>query len=153
MRILSSSFVVYSVHNLCLFGNPLLDKSQHARIFNHHASAPRCKRHGKSLRLPLLWSTRSVPKPPSALSSLPNVARDKAWSALLKANDFNWTARYGCAPSLSMNPRSLAWTTSPVTETAVLRSKVALPVGDCIMITQYNIQTILIIQLQPCSRL
>jgi hypothetical protein len=32
------------------------------------------------------WSSRSVPKP---LSSLPNVARKKAWSALLRSDDYD----------------------------------------------------------------
>lgn len=35
------------------------------------------------------WSSRSVPKPPSAPSFLPTVAREKAWSSSLKANDVN----------------------------------------------------------------
>jgi dihydroxyacetone kinase len=34
-------------------------------------------------------SSKSVPMPLSALSSLPSVAREKARSASLKANDFN----------------------------------------------------------------
>ncbi|KAJ8581046.1 hypothetical protein M405DRAFT_869016 [Rhizopogon salebrosus TDB-379] len=67
-------------------------------FFNHHVSAPRRKRHGgsASLILSLLgdstgwkWTFRSVPKPLSALLSLPIVACEKAWSTSVKANDFN----------------------------------------------------------------
>jgi dihydroxyacetone kinase len=81
------------------------------------------------------WSSRSVPKPLSALSSLLTVSHEKAWSASLKANDFN---QFDSAVELACRVlivAKLAWTTFPLMETAVLRSKVALPVGDCIVIT------------------
>jgi hypothetical protein len=100
------------------------------------------------------WSSRSVPKPLSVLSSLPNVARAKAWPASLKTDNHNQFQRRGRSCMLRLHcsePKITRMHNILETDTAVLRSNAPLPVGDCIVMKRYNI--LLLIQLQPCSRL
>jgi hypothetical protein len=72
-------FVVCSVHNLCLIG---LDNGTGTPSPDLILSVLNDSTEWK-------WSSRSVPKPLSVLSSLPNVARAKAWPASLRTDDYD----------------------------------------------------------------
>jgi hypothetical protein len=122
--LLSGYFVVCSVHKLCLIGLMMTLYSTWLDIRTScFCSLARTTRGlSPDLILSVLndstgrkWSSRSVPKSLSVLSSLPNVARAKAWPASLRTDDydqFNNSVDRACRAFIVLNPRSLVWTTS-----------------------------------------
>jgi hypothetical protein len=136
MCLLSGSFVVCSVHNRYLFGLMITLYLTGLNLAGYSNMPCFCSltRTTRNFHIISLlndstgwkWSSRSVPKP---LSSLPNVARKKAWSALLRSDDydqFNGAVDRACRAYLVAELEITRMDNIPVMETALLCSKAAL---------------------------